>query len=105
MPIMRLVSSNTNQLMPAAGATFARLGNIPCEAASIPQGTHDAARRVQTPSLQPVTFTLILVRLLRRRCLQCLTWQAAVNALYWVWELKKGESPYTDPSRPPSHLP
>ncbi len=30
MPIMRLASSNTNQLMPAAGATFARFGKIPC---------------------------------------------------------------------------
>ena len=30
MPIMRLASSNTNQLMPAAGATFARFGRIPC---------------------------------------------------------------------------
>ena len=32
MPIMRLVSSNTNQLMPAAGATLARFGRMPCKA-------------------------------------------------------------------------
>jgi hypothetical protein len=30
MPIMRFISSNTNQLMPAAGATFARFGSMPC---------------------------------------------------------------------------
>ena len=30
MPIMRFVSSNTNQLMPAAGATFAKFGSMPC---------------------------------------------------------------------------
>ena len=30
MPMNSLVSSNTNQLMPAAGATFARLGRMPC---------------------------------------------------------------------------
>ena len=40
---MRLVSSNTNQLMPAAGATLARLGKIPCAGAWIPQGTHGAS--------------------------------------------------------------
>ena len=32
MPIMRLASSKTNQLMPAAGATFARFGPMPCTA-------------------------------------------------------------------------
>jgi hypothetical protein len=30
MPNRSFTSSNTNQLMPAAGATLARLGRIPC---------------------------------------------------------------------------
>ena len=30
MPISSLTSSNTNQLMPAAGATLTRLGRMPC---------------------------------------------------------------------------
>ena len=30
MPMSSFTSSNTNQLMPAAGATFTRLGRMPC---------------------------------------------------------------------------
>jgi len=66
MPISRFTSSNTNQLMPAAGATFTRLGIMPCAPPAAPSARRPPPR--QRAAQQP-TYQRAQVSAPRHACL------------------------------------